>query len=93
MCVTLNAMSPSCRYHTVGTALLDDQQGCIVPCIAATTSLLGQPDLIATEVLRRWVQGKRCSWQLLVSVLRSTGLQALAEDVEEVLGGVVMQLQ
>ena len=83
-------MSFPCRYHTVGTTLLDDQQGCIVPSIAATTSLLGQPELITTEVLRRWVQGERCSWQLLVSVLRSSGLTALAEEVEEVLGAVVL---
>ena len=91
-CITRSSKVTSLfrRYDIVGTALLDDQRGRIVPSIAATVPLLGQPERIATEVLRAWVRGERCGWHLLVTVLRSSGLQALAEEIEDVLGAMVL---
>ena len=75
------------KYDIVGTALLNDCAGTIVPGIE--TECLKNPRRINMEILRRWIQGEGMedrSWQGLIDVLRDSGLCALAEDIEEVKG-------
>ena len=72
------------QYQLVGTALLDDTRGTILPGIRA--ACLAVTDDINIEVLRRWVQGREegnCSWRSLIGVLRSSSCEALADDIEE----------
>ena len=45
------------QYYVVGTALLKDRSGAIVPAIIG--KCLGDPLKINMEILRRWVQGER----------------------------------
>ena len=74
------------QYVTVGTALLNDRTGAIVPQIAA--QFWGNIELINLEILRRWLQGsgmKDCSWGGLLHVLRENGCVALSEEMEEAL--------
>ena len=69
----------------VGTILLDDQDGTIIPPIAQMCG--NNVQCINMEILGRWLQGKGipdCSWRGLLSVLR-VHCRALAESVEEVL--------
>ena len=69
----------------VGTTLLDDKSGTIIPAIAEQYG--NNAERINMEILRRWLQGKGISdrtWQGLLGVLR-VHCVALAESVEEVL--------
>ena len=72
------------QYQLVGTALLDDTRGTIVPAILETCHHI--IERVNTELLRTWVQdeviGDR-SWHSLIGVLRSSGCEALADDIEE----------
>ena len=73
------------QYVMVGTALLNDRTGTIVPQIAA---FWGKAELINFEILRRWHQGsgmKDCSWGGLLHVLRENGCVALSKEMEEAL--------
>ena len=74
------------QYFLVGTALLNDRSGAVVPQIAA--ELLGNAERINMEILRRWIQGSGVedrSWGGLLRVLRESGRAALAEEMEEAL--------
>ena len=80
------------QYFLVGTALLNDRSGAVVPQIAA--ELLGNAERINMEILRRWIQGsgvEDCSWDGLLRVLRESGRAALAEEMEEALATATLQ--
>ena len=70
------------QYHAVGTTLLKDDRGVIVPAIVAQNN--NNVVFINMDILRRWVQGQgvTCSWRRLIEVL---GLPCpkLARDIEE----------
>ena len=69
----------------VGTALLDDKDGTIIPAIAL--QYLNNADLINNEILGRWVRGEGMpdrTWRELLSVLK-VHCVSLAESVEEAL--------
>ena len=70
------------QYHAVGTALLNDESGVIIPAIVSEHN--GNVEFINMDILRRWVQGQgvTCSWRRLIQVL---GLPCpkLATDIEE----------
>ena len=69
----------------VGTALLDDRDGTIIPAIAIEYG--NNSERINMEILRRWIQGKGipdCTWRGLLGVLRMH-CTSLAVSVEEAL--------
>ena len=69
----------------VGTALLEDRDGTIIPAIAQ--QYVNNSERINMEILRRWIQGKGIpdrTWRGLLGVLR-VHCAALAESVEEAL--------
>ena len=70
------------KYHAVGTALLNDESGVIIPVIVSQQK--DNAVFINKDILRRWVQGQgvTCSWRRLIQVL---GLPCpkLARDIEE----------
>ena len=69
----------------VGTNLLDDKDGTIMPALARQYG--NDAELINFEILRRWLQGKGIpdrTWGGLLGVLR-VHCVALAENVEEAL--------
>ena len=73
-------------WDKVGTALLDDKYGTIIPAIAQ--DCVYKSERINTEILRRWIQGEGIpdrTWKGLLSVLRSVRHIALADSVEEAL--------
>ena len=75
----------SIQWEMVGTTLLDDKSGTIIPAIAEQYG--NNAERINMKILRRWLQGKGISdrtWQGLLGVLR-VHCVALAESVEEVL--------
>lgn len=79
------AQKISVHWQMVGTALLDDKDGTIVPAIAQTLS--NNVDAINMNILTRWVQGKGiadCTWHGLLGVLK-LHCKALAVSVEEAL--------
>ena len=70
----------------VGTALLDDKDGTIIPAIARDCGY--KSECINTEILRRWIQGKGIpnrTWKGLLCALRSVRRNTLADDIEEAL--------
>ena len=74
------------EWDKVGTALLDDKDGTIIPAIARDCGY--KSECINTEILRCWIQGKGVpdrTWKGLLCVLRSVRRNTLADDVEEVL--------
>ena len=73
------------QWWVVGTALLDDKKGTIMPAIAQQFG--NNTLLINMEVLSRWVQGKGipdCTWRALLGALRGP-CRALAESMLEAL--------
>lgn len=70
-------------YHTVGTNLLNDDDGAIMPTIKEDER--GKTEAIITEVFRRWLAGKGrkpVSWGTLVHVLRNIAqLTSLADEI------------
>ena len=75
------------QYPMVGTALLDDTTGAVLPAIVAQN--MGIPVSINLQILQKWVQGAGVAdrtWKKLVEVLRNNGCQALATDIEDVIG-------
>ena len=73
-------------YSKLGTLLLDDNSGKKVDNIVQ--SKLGNPVDIAVAILKVWLEGKvrtTVTWQTLVTCLRKTGLNVLADDIETVL--------
>ena len=74
------------KYQVVGTALLHDRTGVIIPAIVETCQ--GNVERITIEILRRWIQGDGVedrSWRKLIGVLKSSDCEALAGDLLEVL--------
>ena len=73
------------EWMMVGTTLLDDNDGTIIPAIAEQYG--NNAELINMEILERWVQGKGMpdrTWRGLLRVLR-VHCVALAERVKEAL--------
>ena len=73
------------EWMMVGTTLLDDKDGAIVPAIAQQYA--NNTKFIILEILRRWLQGKGIpdrTWRGLLCVLRMY-CRNLAESVEEAL--------
>ena len=74
------------EWDNVGTALLDDKDGTIIPAIAREHG--NNAERINTEILRRWIQGKGIpdrTWKGLLCVLRNVRCISLADSVDEVL--------
>ena len=74
------------KWDNVGTALLDDTYGTIIPAIALEHS--NNAERINREILRRWIQGEGIpdrTWKDLLCVLRSVHRNTLADMVEETL--------
>lgn len=74
------------QYHVVGTILLNDSTGVILPQIVA--EYMNNTEAINLEVLRRWIQGrgmKDRTWSGLLHVLKENGCAALAEEIETAL--------
>ena len=74
------------QWTMVGTTLLDDKDGTIIPAIA--DQHVNNADRINMDILGRWIRGEGkpdCSWQGLLGVLRVHCGEALAQSVEEVL--------
>ena len=72
------------QCRVVGTILLNDENGAIMPAIAQQFG--NNVQNINMEVLSRWLQGKGidCTWQALLGALRGP-CRALAESVREAL--------
>ena len=73
-------------YSKLGTLLLDDNSGKKVDNIVK--SKLGDSVDIAVAILKVWVKGKGrtpVTWQTLVTCLRKTGLNVLADDIEDII--------
>ena len=73
------------QYYMVGTALLNDERGAIVPTIVSEHR--GNAEQINMDILSRWVQGKGIAdqtWRGLLGVLR-VHCPGLAQDIEETL--------
>ena len=73
------------KFHAVGTGLLNDERGTVVPAIVLENR--GNAEQINMDILRRWVQGKGIAdhtWRGLLGVLRVHCL-GLAQDIEETL--------
>ena len=74
------------EWDKVGTALLDDKDGTIIPAIALEHG--NNAERINTEILRRWIQGNGIpdrTWKGLLCVLRRVRRNMLANSVEEAL--------
>ena len=73
------------KWAKVGTILLDDKDGTIIPAIAQQHG--NNAELINLEILRRWLQGKGIrdrTWRGLLGVLR-VHCGTLASRVKEAL--------
>ena len=73
------------KWMMVGTTLLDDKDGTIIPAIAQQYG--NNAELINMEILRCWIQGKGIpdrTWRGLLGALKLHCL-VLAESVEKVL--------
>ena len=73
------------KWMMVGTALLEDRDGTIIPAIAQ--QYVNNSERINMEILRCWIQGKGIpdrTWRGLLGVLRMH-CTALAVSVEEAL--------
>ena len=70
------------KYRIVGTALLNDESGVIIPAIVSKHK--GNVEFINLDVLNQWVQGQgvKCLWRNLIHALRLP-CSKLAEDIEE----------
>ena len=74
------------KYKNFGTFLLKDDNGTIVSGIERTK--IYNVDEINVAILEKWISGKGqkpITWDTLVNCLRDTDLNALANDIEEVL--------
>ena len=72
------------QWRVIGTILLDDKNGTIMPAIAQQFANNVQD--INMEVLSRWIQRKgiECTWRVLLDALRGP-CRALAKNVREAL--------
>ena len=64
-----------------GILLLNDEMGAEVNAIVS--KYREDAEQINLEILRLWIEGKGkpLSWDMLVDVLKATGLNTLAEDI------------
>jgi len=64
-----------------GILLLNDETGAEVNAIVS--KYREDAEQINLEILRLWIEGKGkpLSWDMLVDVLKATGLNTLAEDI------------
>ena len=73
------------KYLSVGTGLLNDERGEVVPAIVSEHG--GNAEHINMDILSRWVQGKGIAdhtWRGLFGMLR-VHCPRLAQDIEETL--------
>ena len=73
-------------YNKFGTLILEDNNGKKINNIKMAE--LGDPVDTAVAILKMWIEGKGktpVTWQTLVTCLRKTGLNVLADDIETVL--------
>ena len=73
------------HWYMVGTALLDDKKGTVMPALAQQYA--NDAERINTEVLCRWINGRGIAdvtWRGLLAVLKAH-CAALAESVEKIL--------
>ena len=73
-------------YHNIGTELLNDIHGTIIPTIEKEK--LGNIQEIVREIFIKWRKGmgrQPVTWQTLVDVLREVRLHNLADDIVSVL--------
>lgn len=71
-------------WITVGTLLLDDRDGDIVPAIE--NKYRDNALRINSEILAQWVQGRGTvehTWRGLIGVLRKANCESLAKSIEE----------
>ena len=74
------------QWAMVGTTLLDDKDGTIIPAIAQQHG--NNADRINMDILGRWIRGEGIpdhSWRGLLGALRVHCGEALAQSVQEVL--------
>ena len=71
------------NYEMLGTLLLNDDCGAILPAIK--TQMLLDPSAITMEIMRRWVngQGREPTWQTLIDCLNSVGLSRIASSIKQ----------
>jgi len=65
-----------------GVLLLNDETGAEISAIA--TKYRDNAEQINLEILRLWIggKGKPFSWDMLIDVLKATGLNTLASDIQ-----------
>ena len=70
-------------YTPFGTFLLDDKTGRLVQNIENTCNR--QPDSVVVNILRRWLTDEPTpvTWENLIEVLKMSGLNTLASEVQE----------
>ena len=71
------------EYEKFGTLLLEEKMGNKVKNIKISER--GNPVDITVEILKQWLQGKGrkpVTWQTLVTCLRDTDLNVLADNIE-----------
>ncbi|CAI8034468.1 hypothetical protein GBAR_LOCUS19398 [Geodia barretti] len=71
------------NYEMLGTLLLEDNDGSIIPTIRSQYQL--DADSITMEIMRRWLRGKGkqpVTWKTLTDSLKSIGLSPLASSIE-----------
>ena len=71
------------KYSLFGVLLLNDETGAEVSTIA--TRYRDDAEQINLEILRLWIggKGKPLSWNMLIDVLKATGLNTLAGDIQD----------
>lgn len=73
----------STKYLMFGILLLNDETGADIKTIV--TRYREDAEQINLEILRLWIEGKGkpLSWDVLIDVLRTTGLGTLASDIND----------
>ena len=70
-------------YEKFGTLLLEDKTGNKVNSIKVSEQ--GDPLPVTVKILHQWLKGKGkepVTWRTLVTCLRATGLNVLAENID-----------
>ena len=72
------------QWRVVGTVLLDDKNGTIIPALAQQFG--NNAHDITMEILSRWMQGKgiECTWHALIDALKKP-CKTLAKTMKETL--------
>ena len=71
------------HYNSFGPKMLKDKNGSIVRDLWITSG--GYEGNVAISILRKWLGGvgEPATWDQLVQCLRYSGLNAVADDVDE----------